>query len=172
MKWSWIGEINFMPLSNTQSNQSFHSALWEWAEWLIDGWVSCLRRNGIHWIAFVCWLGGLRAACRHWLRPKKTNTKSNSIEGFLIPFSFFVIEWNEWTKKKRNGMGNSSAKRVKWIARQWMVELVGYELRSSAANERRSVWFIKLHFAILAFSSFFNKEKTSGGMRERMNKEN
>ena len=61
--------------------------------------------NGIHWIAFVCWLGGLRAACRHWLRPKKTNTKSNSIEGFLIPFSFFVIEWNEWTKKKRNGMG-------------------------------------------------------------------
>ena len=39
----FMNEMTFKPLSNTQSNQSFHSALWEWAEWLIDGWVSCLR---------------------------------------------------------------------------------------------------------------------------------
>ena len=39
----FMNEMTFKPLGNTQSNQQIQSSLWEWEDWFVDGWVSCLR---------------------------------------------------------------------------------------------------------------------------------
>ena len=46
----------------------------------------------------VCSFGGLRAAGRHWLRPKKTNNNTNSQ---FQSNKTFHYEWNELMNDKR-----------------------------------------------------------------------
>ena len=62
--------------------------------------------SGIDWFAFVWFLGGLWAAGRQWLRPRKANTKSKSIQGLLsslfsIWFISSLMNWSNWEKRRR-----------------------------------------------------------------------
>ena len=96
----FMNEMTFKPHSNNQSNQSFHSALWEWAEWLIDGWVSwMLQKSGIGLNEFVLWWVKGGTAARQ--PANKRNEQPNGAQSTLLSSSSRRNEVS-WRREREN----------------------------------------------------------------------